>query len=84
MPSTTPLPDALLELPPLPETGQVLPRSPAVIRAVYEFAARHPEVLEYMPCFCGCERKGHRSNHDCFVAGRDATGKVAWDAHGFG
>ena len=83
-PSTPRLPDVLLDLPPLPGTGQAPPRSPGAIRAVYEFAARHPEVLEYIPCFCGCERNGHRSNHDCFVAGRDARGKVTWDAHGLG
>jgi hypothetical protein len=55
-----------------------------VTRAVYEFAARHPEVLQHMPCFCGCERGGHKGNHDCFVASRDkATNKVtAWDSHG--
>ena len=33
----------------------------------YEFAARHPEVMKFVPCFCGCERGGHKDNHDCFV-----------------
>jgi hypothetical protein len=56
-----------------------------VVRAVYEFAARHPEVLRYMPCFCGCDRSaGHRGNHDCFVKSRDASGRVEWDSHGYG
>jgi hypothetical protein len=60
-------------------------RPPEVIRASYLFAARHPEVLHYIPCFCGCERAGHQGNHDCFVANRDAAGKVrAWDTHGIG
>ena len=31
-------------------------RPAGVVRTVYEFAARHPEVLHYVPCFCGCER----------------------------
>jgi hypothetical protein len=53
-----------------------------VVQAVYEFAARHPEVLSYMPCFCGCEREGHTGNHDCFVRSRDANGRVTWDVHG--
>jgi len=52
-------------------------------RRAYEFAARHPEVLQYIPCFCGCERGGHKGNDDCFVSGRDATGKVkSWETHG--
>lgn len=60
-------------------------RPVSVIRATYEFAARHPEVLNYMPCFCGCERAGHGSNHDCFIGARDRNGKVtSWDTHGIG
>jgi hypothetical protein len=55
-----------------------------MVQAAYEFAARHPEVLQYVPCFCGCERGGHAGNHDCFVRSRDASGKVTWDSHGYG
>lgn len=51
--------------------------------AVYQFAARHPEVLAYVPCFCGCEHAGHRGNEDCFIQARDPqSGQVTWDAHG--
>ena len=54
-----------------------------VIRTAYEFAARHPEVMKYVPCFCGCERSGHKDNHDCFVSARDSNQKVvAWEPHG--
>lgn len=57
----------------------------AVMRATYEFAARHPEVMKFVPCFCGCERGGHKDNHDCFVASRNDQGVVtAWDTHGIG
>ena len=57
----------------------------AVIAAVYEFAARHPEVLQYVPCYCGCERDGHNGNHDCFITSRAANGRVVeWDTHGIG
>ena len=53
--------------------------------AAYEFAARHPEVLRYVPCFCGCERGGHQANHDCYVKRRDSQGHVVeWDEHGIG
>ena len=70
-------------LPPLPfEYGP--PARPAeVVKAVYEFAAEHPEVLSYVPCYCGCEREGHRGNDNCFVAERNARGDVTrWDPHG--
>ena len=59
-------------------------RPQPVVQAAYEFAARHPEVLRYVPCFCGCERNGHADNEDCFVSGRDADGRPRWETHGMG
>src|SRR3954468_4540842 len=70
------------KLPPLPASPYALPRPPEVIRAVYTFAARHPEVLHYVPCFCGCERSGHNDNDDCFIQSRDAKGRPTWEPHG--
>jgi len=69
--------------PPLPFNGYPPPRPAEVVRAAYLFAAEHPEVLSYIPCFCGCGRQGHKGNHDCFVAERGANGDVVrWDPHG--
>ena len=70
-------------LPPIPFQGYPPPRPPEVVAAAFQFAAEHPEVLSYMPCFCGCERSGHKGNHDCFVKSRAANGDVLeWDEHG--
>jgi hypothetical protein len=70
-------------LPPLPTQAYAPPRPPDVVRAAYLFAAEHPEILSYVPCFCGCERGGHRGNEDCFVAARNDKGDVtAWEPHG--
>ena len=69
-------------LPPLP-FGPPPVRPPEVVRAAYGFAAEHPEVLGYVPCYCGCERSGHRGNDDCFVTARAANGDVTeWEPHG--
>ena len=83
-PSYTPAPAG--PLPALPYDGYPSPRPMQVVQAVYEFAARKPEVLRYMPCYCGCERSaGHRGNHDCFVKRRAADGRILeWDSHGHG
>lgn len=73
------------DLPPLPVTPFPAARPMEVVRAVYTFAAKHPEVLSKVPCFCGCENRGHRHNDDCFVASRDARGvPTAWEPHGVG
>lgn len=75
----------LAPLPPLNTAGYALARPLAITRAVYEFVARHPEVAQHVPCYCGCEADGHRNNENCFIGGRDAAGNVtSWDTHGFG
>ena len=71
------------DLPPLKANINNAARPAEVARAAYEFAARHPEVLKYVPCFCGCERMGHKGNEDCFVGARDTKGNVTeWETHG--
>jgi len=71
-------------LPPLPFAPRdPLPRPTAVVAQVFQFAAEHPEVLSYVPCFCGCDHMGHKGNDDCFVKQRAANGDVvAWEPHG--
>ena len=70
-------------LPPLPFSPGPPSRPMDVVRAVYTFAAEHPEVLSYVPCYCGCERSGHRGNEDCFVTARAENGDVVeWEPHG--
>src|SRR6186997_1267887 len=72
-------------LPPLPIVNYTPARPMPVVQQVYEFAARHPEVLQYVPCYCGCEREGHTANHSCFVKSRATDGRVVeWDTHGLG
>ena len=79
----TPVPPVDAPLPPLPLVSNLVPRSPQVIRDTYIFAAQNPHVLEYVPCFCGCETRGHKRNADCFVQSRNPDGSVReWDTHG--
>jgi hypothetical protein len=70
-------------MPPIPFRGYAPPRPPEVVAAAFHFAAEHPEVLSYVPCFCGCQQGGHKGNHDCFVRSRAANGDVIeWEEHG--
>jgi hypothetical protein len=69
--------------PPIPYQAYEPPRPPAVVESAYKFAADHPEVASYVPCYCGCERSGHEGNTDCFVKSRAPNGDVVeWDPHG--
>ncbi len=36
------------------------------VREAYQTAKEIPEVLAQQPCYCYCQRKGHRSLLDCF------------------
>jgi len=77
------IPDSAI--PPLPITPYPAARPMEVVREVYVFAAKHPEVLNQVPCFCGCQNMGHRHNDDCFVKARDARGvPTEWEPHGVG
>ncbi len=53
------------------------------IRDAYLFALAHPEVLKYVPCYCGCEEVGHGSNLDCFIDEVRPDGTVQIDEMGF-
>lgn len=84
-PASTTAAPARVVTPPIPNPGFAPGRPVDVTRAVYEFAGQHPEVLKYVPCYCGCESTGHPHNESCFVKTRDAKGNVtAWDTHGYG
>ena len=78
-----PPPDA--PTPPYPFIPNMAPRPADVITEVYDFAGRRPDILEFVPCFCGCESAGHRANAHCFVQSRNEDGSVAaWEQHGLG
>ena len=79
------VPPADAPQPPYPFIPNVAPRPANVITDAYEFAGRRPDVVEFVPCFCGCESAGHRANAHCFVRARNADGTVAeWEPHGLG
>jgi len=68
-----------------PETPWYVTGGSERVRRAYAFAVERPDVLRYLPCFCGCGRHdGHGSVLDCFVAGRDWLGRVRYDDHGVG
>ena len=69
--------------PPIPFQEFAPPRPIQTVTAAFQFAGEHPEVLSYIPCFCGCQHSGHRGNEDCFVRSRAQNGDVTeWEPHG--
>lgn len=58
--------------------------APVTVRQAYQFAAANPEVLQQIPCYCGCGAMGHTSNYSCYVAGAGADGTPTYDPHALG
>ena len=54
----------------------------AKVEAVYRYAVEYGEILEYIPCVCGCGATGHRHNADCYVAERLPDGAITFTNHG--
>ncbi|MGG1575362.1 PCYCGC motif-containing (lipo)protein [Fictibacillus sp. NRS-1165] len=53
------------------------------IRVIYQAAAEHRDLLEKIPCYCGCGKEAnHKNNYDCFVHENKENGAVVWDDHG--
>ncbi|WP_163971586.1 PCYCGC motif-containing (lipo)protein [Oceanobacillus halotolerans] len=54
------------------------------VENAYELAIQYADVLDYMPCYCGCyESDGHENNTHCFVD--QFEGNIATlDSMGFG
>jgi len=54
-----------------------------IVRQVYQLAAQNAELLEWIPCYCGCgESAGHRNNLNCFIHEIRDDETVVWDDHG--
>lgn len=47
----------------------------------YEYALYHPNVIEWMPCYCGCVGMGHRSNLDCYLKPDMLNGRTQFEEH---
>ncbi len=53
------------------------------VKDAYEFALARPDVLKYLPCYCGCGRSGaHANTLDCFIEGVEADGSIRFESHG--
>ncbi|MBU5442350.1 PCYCGC domain-containing protein [Paenibacillus sp. MSJ-34] len=56
---------------------------PEVVQQAYRYAAENEELLQWIPCYCGCgQSAGHRNNLNCFVKEIQEDGAVVWDDHG--
>lgn len=73
-----------LHMAPLDQMPAEVQAAPVVVRQAYQFAAANPDVMQQIPCYCGCGAMGHTSNYSCYVADVSAEGTITYDSHALG
>jgi hypothetical protein len=53
----------------------------AATSEAYAYALTRPDLLQYMPCYCGCVAMDHRNNTDCYLKPRENGMPVVFDEH---
>jgi hypothetical protein len=56
-------------------------RSDARTEEAYAFALAYPQIVAWMPCYCGCEAMGHGSNLDCYFKHGVVSDKAVFEEH---
>jgi hypothetical protein len=69
--SRPPLPGELLPIMPADQRVGEMFKYPYQVHA-YDLASKIPGVIHQLPCYCYCERIGHKSLHTCFESNHGA------------
>jgi protein-disulfide isomerase len=54
------------------------------VQEAYRFALANPDVLDVIPCYCGCGQVGHENNRMCYIQSENPDGSVVFDDHALG
>jgi hypothetical protein len=52
----------------------------AATEAAYHYALFNPQLVQWMPCYCGCAAMDHRSNLDCYIK-PTTDGQITFEEH---
>ena len=73
-----------LKMAPMDQMPADVKSAPVAVQQAYQFAVANPDVMQRIPCYCGCGSMGHTSNYSCYVKRADAGGQVEFDSHALG
>jgi hypothetical protein len=76
--------DALLAWPTEDRWPEQFHKASARVQENYRFAVANQDLLQWMPCFCGCRESGHTSNASCYVQEMRDDGSVLLDPMSYG
>ena len=84
LPACSAQPDSSLHMLPMDQMPAEVQSAPVSVQEAYQFAAANPEIMENIPCYCGCGDIGHASNYACYVSHVDANSSITFDNHALG
>jgi hypothetical protein len=73
-----------LVMAPLDQMPAEVQSAPVAVQEAYQFNTANPDIMQDIPCYCGCGDIGHTSNYDCYVSEVDTSGKIIFDNHALG
>ena len=73
--------DTAIELAPISALPSELQQLPLEVQEAYRFALANPDVLDVIPCYCGCNGVGHENNRMCYIHSETADGRIVFDSH---
>ena len=82
--STSSSSEVHLAMSPLDQMPMDVQSAPVTVREAYQFNVANPDIMQDIPCYCGCGDVGHTSNYDCYVSDVDASGKISFENHALG
>ena len=69
---------------PMDDLPHEMRQAATAVREAYQFAGANPEILQAIPCYCGCGAMGHTSNFACYVSDVSPAGEIIYDSHALG
>ena len=75
--------DVEIKLAPLANMPQEVRIASSNVQKAYRFNIANPEIMQEIPCYCGCGAVGHHSNFNCY-AKFNADGSMSFDSHALG
>ncbi|MDF1515221.1 MAG: PCYCGC motif-containing (lipo)protein [Anaerolineae bacterium] len=75
--------EAGLSMAPLSDMPSEIRQTSVKVQQAYQFNLANPDIMQEIPCYCGCGAVGHKSNFNCY-AKINADGSMSFDGHALG
>ena len=76
-------PQVDIKLSPLSEMPKEVRQASSNVQKAYQFNIANPDVMQEIPCYCGCGAIGHHSNFNCYAKFNE-DGSMSYDGHALG